>query len=206
MEASLAAAVEEAARGALGTAFRVTSAEPASGGTHRNWIVGSAARRVFVKTGAATNLALFDAEVDALSAIAATGAIRTPAIVASGASEAHAFLILEHLPLRPMQAADAPRCAAALAQLHSTVGEHYGWRATTSSANRRKTIHHAPTGPHSLHTSALRRSSPKPRDAVTVATFRTTANASSTRSAPSFWSAAPNRHCCMATSGPATSR
>ncbi|WP_172204868.1 fructosamine kinase family protein [Niveibacterium sp. COAC-50] len=128
MEASLAAAVEEAARGALGTAFRVTSAEPASGGTHRNWIVGSAAQRVFVKTSAATNLALFDAEVDALSAIAATGTIRTPAIVASGASEAHAFLILEHLPLRPMQAADAPRCAAALAQLHSTVGEHYGWR------------------------------------------------------------------------------
>lgn len=128
MEASLAAAVEEVARGALGARFRIAQAEPAASGCiHQNWIAGHEAQRVFVKTSAAVNLPVFEAEADALASLAASNTIRTPAVVASGANGNHAFLILEYLPLRPMQAAEAERCAEALARLHGTVGEHYGW-------------------------------------------------------------------------------
>jgi len=128
MEASLAAAVETAARGALGAGFRITRVEPAGGGgTHQHWIAGHDGLRVFVKTSAASNHSIFEAEADALAAIAGAGAIRTPAVLSVGATDAHAFLILEHLTLRPMQAPDAERCAESLAALHRNVGERYGW-------------------------------------------------------------------------------
>ena len=69
-----------------------------------------------------------DVEADGLGAIAASGSLRTPAVIARGGDEAHAILVLEWLDLQPLtSAADGARFAEALAALHRNVGEHFGW-------------------------------------------------------------------------------
>jgi fructosamine-3-kinase len=123
-------AVEDALRARLGTRVRITASQPARGGDiHTALCIDTAeGTRFFVKLAAAAQLPMFEAEADGLAAIAASASLRTPAVIACGASEGHAFLILEHLDLRPLQsAADGARFAEALVALHRDIDEHFGW-------------------------------------------------------------------------------
>ena len=123
-------AVEAALRAAMGEQLRIVSAEPVSGG-----IIHTALRlqdaggaRFFAKLAPAAQAPMFEAEADGLGAIAASGSLRTPAVIARGGDEAHAILVLEWLDLQPLtSAADGARFAEALAALHRNVGEHFGW-------------------------------------------------------------------------------
>lgn len=126
-------AVEDAIRARTGNAFRISRSEPASGGCiHTTMTVGDAAgTRYFVKLGPRRCAPMFAAEADGLAAIAASDSFRTPAVIATGEQDAqhgHAFLVLEHLDLRPVQsAADGARFAEALVALHRRSGEAFGW-------------------------------------------------------------------------------
>ncbi len=122
-------AVEAAIRDATGTAFRITASEEVGGGSiHHALALGDGKTRYFVKLGGRETLAMFQAEADGLAAIAATETFRTPAVVTTGASEAHAFLVLEHLAIRPLTSTDdGIRFAGALADLHRVTGERFGW-------------------------------------------------------------------------------
>lgn len=122
-------AVEAAIRDAVGNAFTLNTAHPASGGCiNQSMVVAGGGARYFVKINATAAADMFEAEADGLAAIAATGAFRTPKVIARGADEEQAFLILEHLDLRPLHcAADGERFAEALATLHAVEGEHFGW-------------------------------------------------------------------------------
>jgi fructosamine-3-kinase len=82
-------------------------------------------RRFFVKTNGAERAPMLEAEADGLAAIAATGAIRVPAPVASGVAGDRAYLALEWLDF-----ARGGRDAAlgrALAAMHGSVGARFGW-------------------------------------------------------------------------------
>jgi fructosamine-3-kinase len=123
-------AIEAAVRTATGNAFRARRVEPVGGGCiHRAFILGAAdGARYFVKLNDADRLPMFEAEADGLAAIAATGTLRTPNVIASGRDERHAFLVLECLELRPLQSAeDGARFAEALVTMHQARGEHFGW-------------------------------------------------------------------------------
>ena len=132
-------AVEDAIRARTGNAFRITHAEPAQGGCiHTAMTVSDAAgTRYFVKLGPHQSAPMFAAEADGLAAIAASDSFRTPAVIAIGAQgeqdaldarKEHAFLVLEHLALRPVQsAADGARFAEALVAMHRHTGEAFGW-------------------------------------------------------------------------------
>jgi fructosamine-3-kinase len=123
-------AIEAALRNVMGERLRVVSAQPVTGGSIHSALrldeAGGA--RFFAKLATAAQAPMFEAEAHGLAAIAASGSLRTPAVIALGADEAHAFLVLEWLELQPLASAtDGARFAEALAGLHRDVGEHFGW-------------------------------------------------------------------------------
>ncbi len=128
---SARAAIETAIREAVGSGFRLSQCEAARGGcTHETFIVGDGRQRYFVKLDAAAKLPVFAAEAEGLTAIAATGTFRTPAVLGCAADEHYAVLILEHLALRPvLSAEDGARFGQALAALHAHCSERFGWHA-----------------------------------------------------------------------------
>ncbi|THF65897.1 fructosamine kinase family protein [Pseudothauera nasutitermitis] len=123
--------IETALRAACGEDVRITGLEPVGGGcSHEALSIHSTRGRFFVKIDARERGPVFAAEADGLAAIAATRTFRTPAVVACTEDEQHAFLILEHLDLHPVQdAAHATRYGETLAALHGHQGEQFGWPA-----------------------------------------------------------------------------
>lgn len=123
------AAIEAAIRSASGNAFTLESARPVSGGCiNQAFVVEGGGQRYFIKLNSVSAADMFAAEADGLAAIAAAGTFRTPAVIASGTSDDRAFLVLEHLDLRPLESArDGERFAEALAAMHTVEGEHFGW-------------------------------------------------------------------------------
>ncbi|HVN35143.1 MAG TPA: fructosamine kinase family protein [Casimicrobiaceae bacterium] len=98
-----------------------------SGGTFGGaWRLESGGGRYFVKTQDASRLAMLEAEADGLRELSRAGAIRVPASRACASAGGCAFLVLEWLDF-----GDGGRDAAlgaALAQLHRTTADRYGWR------------------------------------------------------------------------------
>ena len=97
------------------------------GGSSLNgtWRLEIGCERYFVKTHAASRLAMLEAEADGLRELARPGAMRVPAAVACDCAGNCAFLVLEWLDF-----SSGGRDAAlgtALAQLHRTTAEAYGW-------------------------------------------------------------------------------
>lgn len=112
-----------------GRPFRVESIGETGGGCiHRALMLEGGSQRWFVKLNAAETLAMFEAECDGLNALAGAGAFRVPRPLCSGTAGGQAYLILEHLDLRPVaERADAIAFGRALAALHRTTGKCYGW-------------------------------------------------------------------------------
>ncbi|AUN96331.1 fructosamine kinase family protein [Pseudazoarcus pumilus] len=121
--------VERAIREATGNAFRITDSRAVTGGdTHRALSVAGGEQRYFVKHGPADTFEMFEAEADGLAALAETGAVRVPAVIALGADDDGACLILEHLELTPLATPDdGARFGEALAEMHHHTGERFGW-------------------------------------------------------------------------------
>lgn len=121
--------IERAIREATGSAFRVTDSRAVPGGdTHRALSVAGSGARYFVKHGPADTREMFEAEADGLAALAETGAVRVPAVIALGSDDEGACLILEYLELSPLSSAqDGTRFGEALAELHQHTGERFGW-------------------------------------------------------------------------------
>ena len=129
MNASLqapAGALEESIRNAVGNGFRLADDPlPPVGGSGQ---VNGQDRRLFGKLMPAADAARLDAEADGLAAIAATGTIRTPAVIVRGEAGGVAWLVLEWLDLHPIaDDAAAGRAAEALAAMHRIEGDRFGW-------------------------------------------------------------------------------
>jgi protein-ribulosamine 3-kinase len=121
-----ASAIADAVTRATGDPFSATVLTPIGGGDiNQAFSIGSGARRYFVKANRAGCLPMFDAEVDALHALAATHSVRVPQAIASGTAAGQAFLVLEHLDLRGN--GDAALLGEQLAQLHRVTQTRFGW-------------------------------------------------------------------------------
>src|SRR5690349_8858469 len=79
--------------------------------------------RWFVKTG---ETEVLTAEADGLEALAAAGALRTPALIARGADGGDGYLVLEWLSLARNTGAVGARLGEALARQHLQAGEAFG--------------------------------------------------------------------------------
>lgn len=85
-------------------------------------------RDYFIKTNSAARLDMFEAEVAALTEIAATDTVRVPMPLASGVADGRAYLVLEWLDLHPLDATSAARLGHALAALHRHTAAQFGWK------------------------------------------------------------------------------
>jgi protein-ribulosamine 3-kinase len=89
------------------------------------WSLTLGAVRFFVKLTDHANHSVFAAEADALRAIAQTGAIRVPKVIASGQLSSVAFLALEWLDI--VQGGRDASLGRALARMHATTSSRFGW-------------------------------------------------------------------------------
>ena len=81
----------------------------------------------FVKTNAASRLAMFEAEQAGLQALADSRAIRVPRPVASGVAGSQAWLAMEYIEPSGGRRGSAAVAGRQLAALHRCLGAHFGW-------------------------------------------------------------------------------
>jgi len=84
------------------------------------------AARPFVKRLPLAQRWRLAAELDGLSRLAQTGAIRVPRVLGQGASDDEAWIEFEWLELHPPDAASDVRMGEALARLHAVTGPAFG--------------------------------------------------------------------------------
>lgn len=110
----------------IGGSGRIESTSPIGGGdTHGAFELRAGGQTWFVKWGDAGALPLFEAERDGLVALAAARGPRVPRAHAAGGDDAHAWLVLEHFPLR--RAGKADELGRSLAALHREFGPAHGF-------------------------------------------------------------------------------
>src|SRR5690606_8662381 len=104
-----------------------TSSRVSGGDISRAYRVETSKGPIFVKLETREEAARLYAEADGLDAISRTGAVAVPAVLARGVAGAHAFLALEWLSLGPKTVDAERRLGAALAAMHATTAERFGW-------------------------------------------------------------------------------
>ena len=98
-----------------------------SGGSiHAAWRVEVDGTPFFVKVNRADCAPQFACEAAGLARLAGTGTVRVPAVLATGSDRVHAWLALEWLDLRPLDASAGNRLAESLAALHRVGDENFG--------------------------------------------------------------------------------
>ncbi|MEE4297245.1 MAG: fructosamine kinase family protein, partial [Wenzhouxiangella sp.] len=129
---------------ALKWASRALYVQPVAGGdTCKSFLLLSSTGRAFVKTAESELVDLFHAEADGLEALAGTGSIRVPRVLAVGQCEKPmlAWLALEALDLQSRNETLDQALGQQLADLHSRRQKCFGWRrdnflGKTPQANR----------------------------------------------------------------------
>lgn len=117
-----------------------TPPEPVGGGDiSAAWRLQTKAGPVFLKTGAAAAIDMFEAEADGLSELARANAVRVPAVLGCDTAETSAFLALEWLDLGRSTSDTERLFGAQLAAQHRTTRKRYGWhRDNTIGATPQK--------------------------------------------------------------------
>lgn len=130
MDASLLHAISTEIERVTGRSLGARQARPVGGGCIHEAYVLVALTPYFVKVNSAARAGLFDAELDALQAIAATGAIRVPRPVVTGRHADRSFLVLEHVPMGRSPASSAWQALGtqlAAMHRHGSPEGSYGW-------------------------------------------------------------------------------
>jgi len=125
---ALRAHIAAAIGAATGIPFRPATVSPVAGGCiNRAVRLADAQRSFFVKINDAEAAAMFEAERAGLTELAAAGALRVPAPVASGCAGGAAFLVLEDIPMSRLDAAGWAVLGEQLAALHGQTAAGFGW-------------------------------------------------------------------------------
>lgn len=126
---SLQDAIARAITQATGDFFRSEHRQGVSGGDISSAeILEGGGRRYFVKSNDAARLAMFEAESEGLTEIAATKSVRVPQPVCLGTRDARAFLVLECLDIGRSTGKSDELLGRRLAAMHRVTGAHFGWR------------------------------------------------------------------------------
>lgn len=101
---------------------------PVSGGDiSAAWHLETDSGDLFLKTGPAASRDMFTAEAEGLRELAAVGAVRVPAVIATGVDVDTTFLALEWLEFETADMANERRFGQQLAALHRHTSERFGW-------------------------------------------------------------------------------
>ncbi len=120
-------AVASAISDATQRPFQLLRATPVGGGDINQAcrLEGSDGSLYFLKLNAARHHAMFAAEAIGLQAIAASGSIRVPHVIANGTADGLYFLVLEHLQLGGQS--NAQQLGEQLAALHRNTADRFGF-------------------------------------------------------------------------------
>ncbi len=125
---ALGAAISEA----TGTKFRITAMAQVGGGCIHTALDVSGktpggTHRYFAKVNEASSAAMFAAEADGLAALDAAHAVTVPGVIAHGADDERAWLVLQWLDLAPLADRSAAALGHALAAQHRIPQGSFGW-------------------------------------------------------------------------------
>lgn len=82
---------------------------------------------IFLKTGPASALSMFEAEADGLRELKSANALRVPEIIGSGIAAGESFLALERFTFGRPTAATEKSLGEQLAELHRHTKDRFGW-------------------------------------------------------------------------------
>lgn len=102
----------------LGNAEIRERVELPGGEIHPAWRLSYGDRDVFVKCNAREMLPIFSAEADQLSLLAHSQTVRVPEVYGVGSDRDYSFLLLEYMPLEPLDAHNAYLLGQQLSDLH----------------------------------------------------------------------------------------
>lgn len=117
---------------ALGNRAKAAQVTPLGGQFDHHWRIDFPdSTRAFAKTAEVAAADRFAAEADGLAALAASGAVRVPEVLAHGVSPdgTVSYLLMAWLELRPLAADRAEAAARAIVALHEAAPdpERFGW-------------------------------------------------------------------------------
>jgi fructosamine-3-kinase len=122
------AAVAASIARASGLPFALDACAPVGGGCiSAGYRVSGAGRRYFVKINSAACAAMFEAESEGLTAIAATGTLRVPRPLCAVRDASNSWLVLEHLELAHADDHAMAALGERLAALHRCSAPLFGW-------------------------------------------------------------------------------
>jgi fructosamine-3-kinase len=113
---------------ATGRQFAARHRQPLGGGCiNAAWWVSDGERDYFVKANAAAGLAMFEAEAEGLTELAASRTVRVPEPVCWGSAAGQAWLVLEYLSLDGNGTSAMATLGRQLAALHAQPRLSFGW-------------------------------------------------------------------------------
>lgn len=102
-----------------GNDFTIKEKTAVSGGDINDcFCISDDTERLFVKTNDRENLPMFEAEAESLIRLAEAEAVEVPQVIHLGAVKDHAVLVLNYLPLKPLDEDSAYTLGVQLARLH----------------------------------------------------------------------------------------
>ena len=127
---ALAASLEAALRSGTSRSPRIASARSVSGGciNDSRVVATSEGDEFFLKLNSSATSAFFEAEADGLAALAATGTVRVPDVLAHGDSDAGAWLLLEYVPAGQATSSYWRDLGEGVAALHGVLGPGPGYQ------------------------------------------------------------------------------
>ena len=131
---ALARALSRSIAAATGGTFAIASIAPVGGGCiHRALEItgksSSGAARYFAKANDPDRAPMFAAEAEGLRALRDAGSLPVPRVVAQGADDENAWLVLEWLELAALEARGAATLGSALASQHRIEHPRFGWES-----------------------------------------------------------------------------
>lgn len=101
---------------------------PVGGGDiNRTYHLHTASFQAFLKVNHAALADMFVAEAEGLQALASSGEVKVPQVLATGSYASEAYLLLEYLPLRSISKTAAKLLGQQMARLHAHTQPYFGW-------------------------------------------------------------------------------
>ncbi len=121
--------VAQAISRVTGTAFRVQNQRRVGGGCiNEAMVLEGDGQAYFVKLNSSSSCSMFRAEMAGLEAIAATGCLRTPHVIASEVTGDSCWLALEYIALRSPGPKSSRQLGEGLAAMHEVSAPSFGWQ------------------------------------------------------------------------------
>lgn len=125
---TLSTIISEHISQATGTAFQAHKQRSVSGGDiNQAYVIDDGHSAFFVKTNQADRHDMFKAEAAGLNEILASHSLRAPRPICHGATEEHAYLVLEYIDLQGGDSRSAEDMGLQLAQMHRRTAPKFGW-------------------------------------------------------------------------------